>query len=374
MALAIVLILLALGSVAFHFLNPWHATPVASNWGGIDHTLTLTLVITAIVFVAVNLFVAYTVIRFRHREGAQAAYQPHDKKLELWLIGITSVGIVAMLAPGLRVYSQMIHAPRNVIQVEVLGQQWQWSFRLPGRDGKLGRSDIRFVSAANPFGLDPNDPNAQDDVLIEGGELLLPLGHPIQFLLRSKDVVHDFYVPQFRVKLDMVPGMVSRFWLTPTRSGTFEIACAKYCGLGHYHMSGHVKVVDAVQFQTWLASQPTFAQTQKPAGAAHRASNPSDDLVSKGRALAASHGCAACHSVDGSRLVGPSWKGLYGRTETLSDGSKVVADEKYLKEMILEPNVKIVQGYPPIMPPQKLSNDGVAALIAYIRANSDHAK
>jgi cytochrome c oxidase subunit 2 len=375
MTLAIVLILIAIGSVVFHFLSPWHQTEVASNWGGIDHTLAITLVITGIVFVAINFFVAYTVIRFRYRDGARAAYQPHNKKLELWLTGITTAGIVAMLAPGLLVYSDMIHAPKDSTQIEVLAQQWQWGFRLAGKDGKLGRTDMRFVSATNPFGLDPDDPNAQDDVLIMGNELLLPVGHPVLFLLRAKDVVHDFYVPEFRVKLDMVPGLISRYWLTPLREGKFDIACSEYCGLGHYRMSGHVEVVDEAKYQAWLASQPSFAQTQKPPAAnTAETGNQETDLVSKGRALAASHGCVACHSVDGSKQVGPTWKGLLGRTETMADGSKVVVDEAYVREAIEKPNSKMVQGFSPIMPPQQLTGDEVAALIAYIRSNPDGAQ
>ncbi len=375
MTMAIVLVVIAIGSVLFHFLSPWQQTAVASNWGGIDHTLAITLVITGIVFVAINLFVAYAVVRFRHRAGTRAAYQPHNKKLELWLTGITTVGIAAMLAPGLLVYSEMIHAPTNAMPVEVLGQQWQWGFRFAGRDARLGRSDMRFVSATNPFGLDPDDPDAQDDVLVQSGDLVLPLNHPVQILLRSKDVLHDFYVPQFRVKLDMVPGLVSRFWLTPTRRGRFEIICSEYCGLGHYRMSGHVEVMEEAKFDAWLAGQPSFAQTQKPAGAQSASVSGADtDLVSKGRALAASHGCVACHSVDGSRQVGPSWKGLYGRSETMADGSHIVADAAYLKESMLAPNAKVVQGYAPIMPPQQLGDDEIAALIAYIRANTDTAQ
>ncbi len=375
MTLAIVLVVIAIGSVLFHFLSPWHQTEVASNWGGIDHTLAITLVITGIVFVAINFFVAYTVIRFRNRKGVQASYQPHNKKLELWLTGITTAGIVAMLAPGLLVYSDMIHPPKDATQVEVLGQQWQWSFRLAGRDGKLGRSDMRFVSATNTFGLDPDDPDGQDDVLVMSNDLLLPLGKPVEFLLRAKDVLHDFYVPQFRVKLDMVPGLVSRYWLTPTREGKFDIACSEYCGLGHFRMSGHVEVVDAAKYAAWLAGQPSFAQSQKPAGAqTAEAGNQDTDLVSKGRAVAASHGCVACHSVDGSKQVGPTWKGLYGHSVELADGSKVVADDAYIKESILQPNAKVVQGFAPIMPPQQLGDDDIAALIAYIRANTDTAQ
>ena len=123
-------------------------------------------------------------------------------------------------------WHQFVTVPQGASEVEVVGQQWQWSFRLPGRDGRLGKSDTRYVSPENPLGLNPYDPNGQDDIVIEGDDLHLPLGKPVKVLLRSIDVVHDFYVPEFRAKMDLVPGMVTYFWFTPTRTGTFEILCA----------------------------------------------------------------------------------------------------------------------------------------------------
>ena len=107
-----------------------------------------------------------------------------------------------------------------------------WSFRLPGKDGRLGTSDARYVSPDNPLGLNPDDPHGQDDVVIESDDLHLPVGKPVKVLLRSIDVLHDFYVPEFRAKMDMVPGMVTYFWFTPTRTGTFEVLCAELCGAG----------------------------------------------------------------------------------------------------------------------------------------------
>ncbi|NMG77299.1 cytochrome c oxidase subunit II [Aromatoleum diolicum] len=261
MALAIALILIVVASVLFHFVSPWWFTPIASNWDLLDDTIQVTLVITGAVFVAVNLFIAWAIIRYRHRPGQRAAYEPESPKLESGLTAVTTVGIVAMLAPGLYVYSDMINAPKDALIVEVLGQQWQWRFRFPGADGRLGVSDTRFMSGERPFGLDPDDPYGRDDVLVDSPELHLPLGKPVTLLLRSRDVLHNFYVPQFRAKMDLVPGTVSRFWLTPTRTGRFEILCAELCGIGHYNMRGYVIVEDEAAFHGWLATQPSFAQT-----------------------------------------------------------------------------------------------------------------
>lgn len=366
MALAIALMALVAAAVLFHFLSPWWLTPLASNWGQIDDTLLITLAITGGVFIAINLFIAYCLVRFRQRDGHRAAHDPENKKLEWLLTGLTSTGIVAMLAPGLFVYAAYIKPPAESLVFEAVGQQWQWRFRFPGQDGALGVTDSRYVSAENPFGLAPNDPRGQDDILVQAPEVHLPVDKPVKVLLRSQDVLHDFYVPQFRARMDLVPGMITHFWFTPTQTGRFEILCAELCGIGHSNMRGHVVVEQEAAFRTWLKAQPTFAR-----GAVKAATPAADELPAQGKLLAQSRGCVACHSADGSPSVGPTWKGLYGKTETLADGSTVLVDPNYLKESIRSPNAKVVHGYPPIMPPASLSEPEVAALIAYLKTLSD---
>jgi cytochrome c oxidase subunit 2 len=365
MAIAIILVLVVVASVLFHLLAPWHMTPAASNWGSIDTTLLITLVITGIFFIAITLFMAIAVIRFRHREGARAHYQPESRKLEGWLVILTSLGIIGMLAPGLVVYNDFVQVPQEATQLEVIAQQWQWAFRFPGQDGKLGKADVKWIDPGNPFGLDRNDPAGQDDVLIMNNEVRLPIDRPVKVLLRAKDVLHDFYIPQMRAKMDMVPGMVSHFWFTPTRLGKFEVLCAEYCGLGHYNMRGHLVVEEQGAFDQWFASQPTFAQTLTSVATPSR-----DSLLEKGRQLVESHGCRACHSQDGSISLGPGWKDLYGRSEQLADGTRVQVDEAYLKESILEPQARLVQGYPPVMVAYTFSQDELAAVVAFIKSLS----
>src|SRR5215207_5164161 len=260
MAIAIVLLLVAVGSVVFHLVSPWWWTPIASNWGYIDATLNITFLITGAVFVAVIGFMAYCVWRFRHKAGQTALYEPENKKLEWWLTIATAVGVAAMLAPGLYVWHQFVTVPKEASEVEIVGRQWSWSYRLPGKDGKLGTSDPLNVSADNPLGLNPNDPNGKDDVIIESGELHLQIGKSVKVLLRSIDVLHDFYVPEFRAKMDMIPGLVTFFWMTPTRTGTFDSLCAELCGVGHSQMRGSVVVAEAAAYQAWLEKQQTFAE------------------------------------------------------------------------------------------------------------------
>jgi cytochrome c oxidase subunit 2 len=368
MAIAIALFVIVIGSIVFHLVTPWWLTPLASNWKQMDDTLTITLVITGIFFVVINLFIVYCLWRFRHRAGsARAAYEPDNKKLEHWLIGITTVGIIGLLAPGLYVYADYVRPPSESLVLEVIGNQWQWRYRFPGADGKLGGSDARFVNGANPLGLDPADAVGQDDIVIVGNEVHLPLGRPVKVLMRSHDVLHDYFVPQFRARMNIVPGQVSSFWFTPTAAGRYEAMCAQLCGIGHANMRGYVVVEEPVAFAAWLAPQPTFAAALAPAAPSPAAAGGPAAL---GRMLAQTKGCALCHTVDGGAGVGPTWKGLFGKTETLRDGSSALVDEAFLKAFIRDPQGrgnKGVKGFPPMMPKTELSDEEVDALVAYIR-------
>jgi cytochrome c oxidase subunit 2 len=285
MVVGIVLVLLIVGSLLFHFLSPWYFTPIASNWQAMDDTISITFWVTGFFFVAINLFMAYAVFRYRQRKGGRAAYVPENKKLEWWLTGLTTLGISAMLAPGLFVWAKFVEVPKDAAVFEAVGKQWSWSFRFPGKDGKLGTVDARYVSDKNPFGMNPDDPTGQDDVLISSPELHLPVGRPVKALLRSIDVLHDFAVPQFRAKMDLVPGLVTYIWFTPTRTGKFDLLCNELCGVGHFVMRGKVVVEEEREFQAWLSSYPTFAQTSAQAAGDARAGKPLYAV------------CAACHGL-----------------------------------------------------------------------------
>jgi cytochrome c oxidase subunit 2 len=168
-----------------------------------------------------------------------------------------------MLAPGLFVWHQFVTVPADATEIEVMGQQWQWSFRLPGKDGRMGTTNVRNIGPDNPMGLNRDDPHGQDDVVIENGDLHLPVGKPVKVLLRSIDVLHDFYVPEFRAKMDMVPGMVTYFWMTPIRTGTFDVLCAELCGAAHAQMRAKVIVDEESEYHAWLEKQQTFAELSR---------------------------------------------------------------------------------------------------------------
>lgn len=267
MVLALTLVILAIGSVIFHIWTPWYSTPIASNWGSIDFAIDVTFWITGVAYVIILVFMAWCVYKYRYRPDRRADYEPENHRLEWWLTGITSAGVIGLLTPGLLAWNDFVTVPKDALQFEVVGKQWEWNYRLPGKDGKLGTTKISLISDDNPFGINPKDPNGKDDVLIEGDDLHLPVGVPIKMNLRSLDVLHDFYVPQFRAKMDLVPGMVTFFWLEPTRTGTFDILCAELCGVGHHAMRGTVVVDDQTAFNKWLQEQETFA-TLYPKGAA----------------------------------------------------------------------------------------------------------
>lgn len=287
MTLAVVIFLLVIGSVIFHFASPWWFTDIAADWGSIDFTINVTFWVTGFVFIAVNLFLAYCVYKFRQKDGHKAVYEPENHKLEIWLSGITTVGVVLMLAPGLFVWASFVTVPEEATEYEVMGQQWQWAFRYPGADGQLGYAETALVTETNPFGINPDDPRGQDDIIVIDPEMHLPVNKPVKALLRSNDVLHNYTVPQFRVKMDLVPGLVSYLWFDPNKEGRYDILCQELCGIGHFIMRGAIVIESEQDYEAWLATKPTFAETQSmpPAN------------VAAGQAQYAV--CAACHGAQG---------------------------------------------------------------------------
>ncbi len=285
MYVALGIALLVIGSILFHLFSPWWLTPIASNWGSIDSALAITLYICAIAFVVLNLFMAWAIWRYRHRPGNKAHYEPENSKLEKRLTLWTGIGIAAMLAPGLIAWHEYVTVPNDAAIVEATGQQWQWAFRYPGPDGVLGAAEVAHINGDNPFGIDPRDPYGRDDILVETNELHLPLGRPVKMVLRSKDVLHDFYVPQFRAKMDLVPGIVTYFWMTPTAAGSFDILCAELCGVGHHQMRGTVVVEQQADFDRWLSEQMTFGQVLAEADQRRARLAAAQPAATSGRAL-----------------------------------------------------------------------------------------
>jgi len=255
----LVFLAVILGSIIFHVWTPWWWTDIASNWSAMDDTIILSFWIGGGVFILVCLFMVYCIFRYQYKEGRRSEYKPEDKKLEKGLTWLTTIGVVALLAPGLVVWNNYIRVPDNAIHVEVVAWQWGWKYRLPGEDGKLGTSSNRIISDDNPYGMNIDDPNGKDDVFVESNELHLLKDRPVKILLRSIDVLHNFYVPQFRSKMDAVPGTITYYWFEPNKNGEYEVLCAEYCGVAHYAMRGKVVVEDEENYNKWLAERETFS-------------------------------------------------------------------------------------------------------------------
>ena len=254
----IIFFLVILGSILFHIFTPWYWTDIASNWGSMDDTITLTFWVGGGVFVLVCLFMVYCVFKYSYKEGRKAEYKPEDKKLERILTWSTTLGVAALLAPGLIVWNQFINVPSNAIHVDVMAWQWGWQYRLPGKDGKLGTTSVENIGDNNPFGINLDDPYGNDDVLIQSDKLNLKNNRPVKILLRSVDVLHNWYVPQFRAKMDAVPGVVTYYWFEPNKTGEYEVLCAEYCGVGHYGSIVIVELQDEQNYEKWLDDQETF--------------------------------------------------------------------------------------------------------------------
>ena len=255
----IIFLLVIVGSVLFHIFTPWYWTDIASNWGGMDDTVTLTFWVGGGVFVAVCLFMVYCVFRYSYKEGRKVEYKPEDKRLEKILTWATTLGVAALLAPGLIIWNQYVNVPKNALEIDVMAWQWGWQYRLPGDDGKLGTTKVTNISDENPFGINIDDPFGADDIMVQSDYINLENDRPVKILLRSVDVLHNWYVPQFRSKMDAVPGIVTFYWFEPNKVGEYEVLCAEYCGVGHYAMRGGVEVQTTENYNKWLSEQETFA-------------------------------------------------------------------------------------------------------------------
>ncbi len=228
----------------FFFTKTW-LPPLKSDRSAIDDALWLSLVVTGIVFIVVNLLLAWVAFRYQDAPGARAGYWHDNHRLEWTWTVATAVVMFFFLFKALNLWAHVMSAaPADAFVVEITGQQFAWNVRYPGPDGVFGRTDIRQVNPSefNFIGLDKSDPAAQDDVMVQN-QLVLPEGRPVRIRLRSIDVIHSFFLPNFRVKQDAMPGMTTETWFVPKVAGDYEIACAEHCGLGHYRMRGTLFVV-----------------------------------------------------------------------------------------------------------------------------------
>jgi cytochrome c oxidase subunit 2 len=240
----------------FYFTQPW-MPPLKSDRLAIDKAIGATLALTGVVFIITNLMLAWFSYRYQDHEGAKATYWHDNPRLEwTWTLATAAI-LFVVLFNALGLWAQMNeNAPADAMLVEVTGQQFAWNVRYPGKDGILGRTEPKLATQENPIGIDRNDPASKDDILLLN-QLYLPQGRAVRVQIRSMDVIHSFFLPNFRVKQDAMPGMTVQTWFVPQEATDpqkpLEIACAEHCGLGHYRMRGQVHVVPAAEFEAALA-------------------------------------------------------------------------------------------------------------------------
>jgi cytochrome c oxidase subunit 2 len=236
----------------FYFTKTW-LPPLKSDRIAIDHALAITLVVTGLVFIVTNLMLAWFGFAYQDGPGAKAAYWHDSPRLEMTWTLVTAGILAIFLFNALSLWAKVTAPPpADAVLIEVTGQQFAWNVRYPGKDGVLGKTDHLQASQDNPIGLVKDDPAAKDDLLLLN-QMYLPKDRPVRVQVRSMDVIHSFFLPNFRVKQDAMPGMTIDIWFTPTEVGDFEIACAEHCGLGHYRMRGAVHVVPAADLDKAVA-------------------------------------------------------------------------------------------------------------------------
>ena len=261
---AALLLILIIASLYLFIAQPyWFPTLASVHGQRIDSLFMAVLVVSGIAFVLVQGALGYFVARYGENGRERAAYWHDNPKAEAGLLIGTAVILTILVFMGQRVWAAVyfVDAPADALVVQVTGEQFQWNFHYAGADGAFGRTDTKLISSTNNIGLDRADPAAKDDV-VTLNEMHFPANRAVKVRLRSKDVIHSFFLPNLRIKQDAVPGMAIEVWFTPNRAGNYEIACAELCGLAHYRMKAALTVDDSqASFDSWL-QQKTAEQQQ----------------------------------------------------------------------------------------------------------------
>lgn len=294
-------------------------TPQAVNAvASVDRAFLFIFGVSAVILVLITLATIYIVIRYSRGRHPVPADFDHNLWAEIIWTAIPTLLVLAMFYYGWQSFSALRGMPQDAMEVKVLARQWSWAFTYPG-----GR---------------------------QSAELYVPVRRPVRLAITSADVIHGFYVPAFRVKMDAVPGMTTQAWLRADQPGDYDIYCSAYCGLEHARMLSRVRAVSPQEFEHWLAQAPAL----------------------EGETIARREGCLACHSTDGSALVGPSFRGLFGHLTTVLDQGRpvrVTVDAEFIRQTLTDPTRRPTQGFPPVMPAYPhLTPEEKQALVDYLQS------
>jgi len=296
----------------------------------IDWMWNLEVIAMSFLFALIVVPMGYSLVVFRRKKGdtTDAEHMEGNTKLEIaWTI-VPLFIVMAYAYFGAVNLAETRRVDPEAMVVKVTGLQWSWTFEYPAVNGLAVVSD----------------------------ELHVPVGKQVLLRMTSNDVIHSFWVPEFRVKQDLVPGRITELRITPTIEGNYVVRCAELCGTSHAYMEKPVIVSSQADFDAWMTEQLVLAEeaSQTPEG--------------RGQALVAANGCAACHSINGAAGIGPTWFGVFGHEVELTDGSVVTADEAYLTESIKAPQAKIVHGFEnQLMPTYGFTDEQIADLVAHIK-------
>jgi cytochrome c oxidase subunit 2 len=316
--IAYVTVLVAVGAVLTWVVlrSVYTLAPARSvEAGPIDQLFEAHFIVIAFLFALVMTLMLYSAFAFRRKPGdeEEGVYFHGNTALEItW----TLVPLGVVLAFGVwsaTILNDITSEKDGEMPVRVIGRQWSWVFEYPESDN------------------------------VQSEELVLPVNRTIRLEMESQDVLHAFWVPEFRVKKDLVPGQVTILRVTPSEEGEYMLRCAEICGLNHAHMQTPVQVLSQGEFETWI--------DERAAAAANVGALAEMAPEERGEQWSTDFGCTACHTVDGSNGVGPTWLGLYGREEQLEGGQTVTVDDPYLETSIFHPADQIVAGFPNVMPP-----------------------
>lgn len=313
----------------------WFPSQASTGASRVDDLFYFIFYVSLFAFIAIVLATIIFSLKYsRSRVGIEPEDSPHHStKIEIVWSVIPSLFMVAMFWYGFKDFVERRNPPADAYQVEAVSQMWSWTFKYP--NGAIS-------TGGNP-------------AIDEGEGLVVPVNKPVVMRLESNDVLHSFFVPAFRVKQDAVPGRYTSVWFEATEIGEFPLYCAEYCGSKHSRMLATVKVVSQEDFDAWL-----------------EAAIDDSDLSpeERGKKLFAVNGCVACHSTAGVAGIGPALNALYGKEETLVDGTKVTVDDNYIRESLLDPQAKVVAGFGPTMASfaAQLDDDDISAIIAYLKS------
>jgi cytochrome c oxidase subunit 2 len=298
-------------------LWPQRASSMAGN---VDALFIFLLILCGMMTLLIFVALVYFAARYRHRKGVAAEQIEGSTPLELTWTLIPFGVFMVIFAWGAVVYFQQRTPPRDSTEVYVVAKQWMW--KLEHAEGQR-----------------------------EINSLHVPVGRNVKLILTSQDVVHSFFVPDFRIKQDVVPGRYTVAWFRPTKPGVYHLFCTQYCGTQHSGMIGTIQVMEPAQYEAWMSGGAT------------------GPLSASGERIFAELGCATCHRSD-SQGRGPNLQGTFGRPVQLEDGRMVTADENYIRESILDPGAKVVKGFKPVMPTFQglVSEEQLNALLAYVKS------